>query len=215
MRNIPQILKTKSAYVLKRYLAARDFLLRNNPGKVLDVGCNNGLFLSLLDNKTEKFGIDLIEENEIKYDGIHYKKHDILNGLPYDSLSFDAVVSLEVVEHMLDTEHFFNECYRVVKHGGSVVISTPNLHYWRNIVEWFKGNQFFFVDYHKNQEGHVRYFCPKSLHNLAEKSGFTNIRTTTTGDWGGNSIVLKFIASFFETFSNDKNLILFLCATKQ
>jgi 2-polyprenyl-3-methyl-5-hydroxy-6-metoxy-1,4-benzoquinol methylase len=125
-----------------------------------------------------------------------------------------VVHSSELIEHLIDTEFFLRECRRVLKIGGKLVISTPNLHYWRNIVEWIRGNQFFFVDYHAAQDGHLRYFCPKTLSTLAHRARFRNIKTKTIGDWGSGNVFLKIIACLFQTFSTTKNLIRFLVATQ-
>jgi hypothetical protein len=94
------------------------------------------------------------------------------------------------------------------------VVSTPNLHYWKNVIEWLKGNQFFFVDYRAGQEGHVRHFCAKTLSALARDVGFQKISIRTIGDWGGTNLLLKALARLFQSLSTTKNLILFMVATK-
>jgi hypothetical protein len=119
-----------------------------------------------------------------------------------------------LIEHLLDTE-FFCECRRVPKPGGKLVVSTHNLHYWRNIVEWLRGNQFFFVDHHAGQIGHVRYFCAKAIAASAHRAGFRNIKTKTIGDCGGDNVLLRTAARLFQAFSTTKKLILFLVATKE
>jgi SAM-dependent methyltransferase len=49
-----------------------------------------------------------------------------LVALPLRSASFDAVVSLQTVEHLWDQAAFAAECGRVLAPGGLLVVSTPN-----------------------------------------------------------------------------------------
>ena len=47
--------------------------------------------------------------------------------LPYPDRAFDVACSLEVVEHVEDQFLFARELYRVVRPGGVVIVSTPNV----------------------------------------------------------------------------------------
>ena len=183
------LLDEKRSYVRKRFVKSRNLILEGKPKIVLDVGCGDGLLLSLCENVVEKYGLDIFDKKLYDDKAIIYVKHDVTEGFPYESAKFDVVHSSELIEHVQDTKFFLKECNRVLKPEGRLIISTPNLHYWRNIIEWFNGNQFFFVDYHDEQEGHIRYFCPKTLSELASKVGFINITTTTIGDWGGKALL--------------------------
>jgi SAM-dependent methyltransferase len=46
--------------------------------------------------------------------------------LPYDDDRFDAVVSIEVIEHIEDQFAFLRELARIAKPGGIVIVTTPN-----------------------------------------------------------------------------------------
>ena len=214
MMNLPRSLATKSKYVIQRLLLSRHLVLEGGVQKLLDVGCGDGMLLSLIGDDVEKHGVDILEHIPESSGRTNYLRHDVSSGLPYPDGTFDVVHSSELIEHLLDTEFFLRECRRVLKPGGRLVVSTPNLHYWRNMVEWIRGNQYFFVDYHAGQVGHVRYFCAKTISALAHRVGFRNIRTKTIGDWGGDNSLLRTAGRLFQAFSATKNLILFLVATK-
>jgi SAM-dependent methyltransferase len=46
--------------------------------------------------------------------------------LPFSNPSFDIVYSIEVIEHLRCPYDFIDECYRILKPNGILIISTPN-----------------------------------------------------------------------------------------
>ncbi len=110
-------------------------LLIPSPGMhILDVGCGTGVFsFSLADFGYQVTGIDQSGEmlrmarlkSQNKPYSIRFKKDDALN-LSFPDESFDAVVSLVALEFVSDARKMMGEAYRVVKHGGEIVIGTIN-----------------------------------------------------------------------------------------
>jgi SAM-dependent methyltransferase len=201
-----------SAY-RERLLYCKDQILGRRINNVLDVGCQNGRFLSLLPDEIRKFGVDITISPELSK-SIRFANVDLNAGLPFKSEQFDAIFSGEVIEHLLDTESFIRECHRTLKKGGLFVLTTPNLLYWQNVVEFVLGNQFYYVDYRQGQEGHVRYFVPKTLSQVLTRQGFAIERLTTLGDIGARRWSLKVLTAFFRTFVPLRNLIIVVSARK-
>jgi SAM-dependent methyltransferase len=48
------------------------------------------------------------------------------NALPYPDARFDAVVSMDVVEHLIDPLPWLSDALRVLKPGGLLFLTTPN-----------------------------------------------------------------------------------------
>lgn len=104
---------------------------KNNVGAhnkaILDVGAGHGAFSKKLDELGfEVSACDLFPELFYYYQ-VKCKKADLTKSLPYSDNSFDVVVAMEVMEHILDHEVFFSEVNRVLKPGGKLFISTPNI----------------------------------------------------------------------------------------
>lgn len=109
--------------------------LSQRPQTILDVGCGIGgssLFLA------EKFGAKVtgitlspVQANRARERaraaGLETTTDfEVANALqmPFDDNSFDLVWSLESGEHMPDKLKFINECYRVLKPGGKLILAT-------------------------------------------------------------------------------------------
>jgi SAM-dependent methyltransferase len=92
-------------------------------GKILDIGCNGGLFHKLLIEKggDEVIGLDIeiknYWENMVRGDA-HF--------LPFKEEIFDSIFAGEIIEHLIDPVKFLKECEKVLKTGGILIITTPN-----------------------------------------------------------------------------------------
>lgn len=95
--------------------------------KVLDCGAGHGAFTKkLFENGYDVEACDLFPEI-FYYDKVECKKADVTAHLPFEDNTFDAIVAMEIMEHIQDHEVFFKEANRILKPGGSVYISTPNI----------------------------------------------------------------------------------------
>ncbi|MCB9261841.1 MAG: class I SAM-dependent methyltransferase [Flavobacteriales bacterium] len=99
----------------------------NKKIKVLDCGAGHGAFTKkLFEAGYDVAACDLFPEI-FYYDKVACKKADVTDSLPYSDNEFDAIVAMEIMEHIQDHERFFAEANRILKPGGSVYISTPNI----------------------------------------------------------------------------------------
>jgi 2-polyprenyl-3-methyl-5-hydroxy-6-metoxy-1,4-benzoquinol methylase len=124
-------------------------LLDTQPGaEYIDMGCGDGELTSKCATKifTQNIsGTDLVLEKLIEADA--HRNIKIYNrelGKPMDYLesnSFDVITANQVIEHLDDTDTFLKECYRILKPGGYLIISTTNLSSWHWIVLLILGLQ--------------------------------------------------------------------------
>ncbi len=164
----------------------------NHPkGRILDVGCGDGLISSMLAKKTKAkaYGVD-ISKNSIetaKMKGVEAKVVNIdKEGIPFPREYFDGVLCGDIIEHIYDTEGLIENVWKILKPKGYVVISTPNIASWYNrfflmmglMPTWiesssktFTGNPFI-----KEGVGHIHAFTKRSLTELLRLKGFQIIK---------------------------------------
>lgn len=102
--------------------------------RLLDVGCGGGLLCEPLTRLGGQVtGIDPTEE-AIKAARLHAAevgvsidyRHATAEGLATVSEKFDAVLAMEVVEHVANPRDFLDTCSSLVKPGGALVLATLN-----------------------------------------------------------------------------------------
>jgi SAM-dependent methyltransferase len=118
-------------YARLRYLATQ---LSFRDKEVLDCGCGTGHSLAFISSATPEahyVGID-VDDGAIAHARTKYPWLDfhVMDGtaLSFESSSFDVVLSFEVLEHLYEDEQrrYVSEMHRVLKPGGTLVLSTPN-----------------------------------------------------------------------------------------
>lgn len=154
------------------------FFLKNSDkkDKVLDVGAGHGAFSKkLFDMGYNVTACDLFPEI-FHFDKILCDKVDITQPFPYEDNSFDAVIAIEVMEHITDHESFFSEVSRILKPDGKLYISTPNILSLKSRIRFlFSG---FFYSFQpldlKNYDGlqHVASLTLDQYNYIAVRNGF-------------------------------------------
>lgn len=105
---------------------------------LLDVGCDDGertgSFATAARAK-HVFGLETVAEQAAKarLRGIDVEVADAAAGLPYAEESLDLIVSNQVIEHLADPDLFVSEVARVLRRGGTAVVSTESLSSWHNM----------------------------------------------------------------------------------
>lgn len=110
----------------------------NHPAALLDIGGATGnLGYAMRDIFDERHVLDIAEScrrpAEAKGNKFACGNVDETGLVFYPSGSVDVITMLDVIEHVLDPEGLACECFRVLRPGGTVLINTPNIQYWRHL----------------------------------------------------------------------------------
>lgn len=164
--------------------------------RLLDVGCGDGSLGLILRGKARlAVGVDGQRQAglDARSRGLRVQCADINAGhLPYRTGAFDAAVCLDVIEHVLDPRHLVRELARVIRPGGTLVLTTPNIRYYGFIVTLIRGRfpptSGVLEPYHG---GHLHYFTFADVRGLLEEGGafvaieeFGLYRWTRVSPWG-------------------------------
>ena len=112
-------------------------LLDEEPGEkvILDIPCGEGAFSKrMLEKGCDVFSADCL--SIIKIQHREFSVVDMNARLPYADHMFDAVVCIDGIEHIERPFDFIKECHRVIREGGVLIISTPNLTALRSRWRW-------------------------------------------------------------------------------
>lgn len=102
---------------------------RSSRGQLLDVGCGPGaLAQELADSGYDVTAVDFSPPRPSQAPGLLGSiRADLASPLPFADASFDVITCIEVVEHVEDQFHLIREIARVVRPGGLVIVTTPNV----------------------------------------------------------------------------------------
>ncbi|ELS58782.1 putative methyltransferase [Streptomyces viridochromogenes Tue57] len=161
------------------------------PATVLDVGCGDGSAAAVAARVLAGHRIVGVDWSQ---DALRRAAHRLPGvvrgelsdgGLPFGAGSADAVLFSEVVEHLVDPDGALDELRRVLRPGGHLMLSTPNLAAWYNRALLLGGVQPVFSEVSLRRihgrpgsqvVGHLRLFTARALREFVTASGFEVVR---------------------------------------
>jgi len=103
--------------------AVVDFLRASPPGKILDFPAGTAWLRDALGSQGwEYHAADLFTLPDLP----NFRTANLNERFPYGEGEFDYVACLEGIEHAENYHHVLRECHRVLKPGGTLLLSTPN-----------------------------------------------------------------------------------------
>jgi 2-polyprenyl-3-methyl-5-hydroxy-6-metoxy-1,4-benzoquinol methylase len=137
-------------------------------GYLLDIGCGGGRFLARMKKRNwsvEGLDIDpeVVKKVSKKY-GILVHAGDVLNHKFPDN-TYDVITMNQTIEHLYNPSLVLKECFRILKPGGHIVMTTPNVDCVaaRLLGEYWRGWE---------PPRHLFLFNPKSISKVVSSAGF-------------------------------------------
>ena len=146
---------------------------------ILDVACGNGYLLGELSKKAgvNAFGVD-ISENMIASARERYPACTFVASpctpLGFENESMDVITVSCAFHHFETPQNFANECMRVLKKNGKVLIAEP---FFSPVVRWLANT----VVFPFSKTGDVKVYSQKELQLFFESAGFTDTESYTIG----------------------------------
>ncbi|MGD0699580.1 MAG: class I SAM-dependent methyltransferase [Trebonia sp.] len=161
---------------------------RTGAQRIVDVGCGDGSATSLvsdLDTRNTVIGVDWSATAlaRARARGLLVVQGGVdTSGLPLPDGCADVVIMSELIEHLVDTDTAVDEVRRVLRPGGVLLLSTPNLAAWFNRVLVGLGIQPVFSEVSlrgiygrpgREVVGHLRLFTRRALVEFLDARGFS------------------------------------------
>lgn len=154
----------------RQFDVLRDALQRNAPGRrILDVGCFNGAMLAYFGDEWVRYGIEPSEAAAAvaQQRGVRVLART-MEELDPTTESFDAILAIDVVEHVAEPLVFFRQVAKRLKPSGVFIALTGNT----SALAWrLQGSMFWYCSLPE----HVSFYNRTSLEQLGQRTGMEGI----------------------------------------
>jgi 2-polyprenyl-3-methyl-5-hydroxy-6-metoxy-1,4-benzoquinol methylase len=145
--------------------------------RILEVGCGRGDTLAYLRAEGRchwTCGVELFPEAaetaRERLDQVHIGNIEQLD-LPITPASLDAVLCLDVLEHLIDPWTTARRLAALLKPGGVLIASIPNVRHFRVVLPLLFRGRWKYADFGLMDRTHLRFFTKESAVELLEQAG--------------------------------------------
>jgi len=183
--------------------------------RIVDVGCGYGILLRRLreEGYGKTLGIEPISDvvRNLKSEGIPAQEGDLEKGVDsIDDETVDAVVCLEVLEHLYDPAGALEEINRWLQPGGLLIASVPNEYRLIQRLRMVQGNPTSDVSL---VGGHIKFFDWDSFPAMVEENNFEVKNQIAEGGIKMRKIIPGYV-SIMRTFPRLLSKWIFIVASK-
>lgn len=112
---------------MKRFNLIKSYFIKSFRGKVLDIGCSNGVFLDIYKkNGWKTFGVEPSLSGQVAQRKGHKVYRNIFEKTPLSDKYFDLVIMNHSLEHTKNANVVLKKIYKILKKDGILFIDVPN-----------------------------------------------------------------------------------------
>ncbi|HTZ85227.1 MAG TPA: class I SAM-dependent methyltransferase [Solirubrobacteraceae bacterium] len=184
----PPGIELRRAFLLQHLGVLTPSAEQGVPLRVLDVGCGEGqLTAAIVEAGCAVLGIDLAEEPlrraRERHPELELLRVEDDRPWPIADASFDVVWAGETIEHVLDTTGWLSEVRRVLRSGGSLLLSTPAHGPLTRLS--FALSPARFERHFDPRADHLRFYTARTLRRLLTDFRFEQVETSQAGGLPG------------------------------
>jgi len=165
-------------------------------GKLLEVGCARGDFLSVAREFFDVHGVEPNPELARFAEEVAPIHRDVIETLP--SSDFDVITSFHVIEHVDSPKRFVSAMAEHLKPGGLLVLETPDCNSPPYRIMKTKWRQFI--------PEHYFFFEQSTITRLLSESGFRVERIMRIGKHASVALVLNRLSRYFRFLRHGEDL---------
>ena len=149
--------------------------------RLIDVPAGEGALAAELDKRQLGVGVRCgdISPDQFKFNKLTCDYVDLNKALPYPDESADIFTCIEGVEHIENPFHLVREAHRVLRTGGCLVITTPNVLSLRSRWQYLLYGAANTFDYMAGTPWHINPVSYIELRFILEREGFRLTRVAT------------------------------------
>jgi len=161
-------------------------------GKLLEIGCARGDFLSVAREWFDASGVEPNPELANSSSLMAPVYRDIIERTPWTG--FDVIASFHVIEHVDSPSSFIGAAAERLKRGGLLVIETPNIDSLPFSILRSRWRQFI--------PEHYFFFDPKTISRLLAKHGLVIDHLTTIGKYASMDLIVNRLGRYIPWLPN-------------